>query len=352
VNLGVIPLVFLSHPHAGHVAQAFGPGLSHGLSGTGVLFVIALVGTTFAPWQLFFQQSNVVDKRITARWLGYERIDTLIGTLVFLVGAVAVLATCAIAFAGTSLHGGFVDAGVVARGLEGRLGGAAGALFALVLLNASILGAGVVTLASSYALGDVFGIKHSLHRGWRDARLFHGSFAAIVACAAVIVLLPGVPLGFVTTAVQALAGVLLPSALVFLLLLCNDRAVLGPWVNPRWLNAVATVVVGVLLVLSALLTLTTLLPSVDVTTVALALSAALATVLVFLAATGGRRRQGKEPFAGTPWERATWTMPPLETLSPPPLSRARTLGLTVLRIYLAIAVLLLVVKVVRVALGA
>lgn len=78
--------------------------------------------------------------------------------------------------------------------------------------------------------------------------------------AATIVLIPGAPLGIVTTGVQALAGVLLPSALVFLLLLCNDRAVLGPWVNARWLNAIAATVVAVLLVLSGLLTISTLFP--------------------------------------------------------------------------------------------
>jgi NRAMP (natural resistance-associated macrophage protein)-like metal ion transporter len=352
VNLVAVPLALWSHPRSGAVAQAVVPGLKGGVNANGVLFVIALVGTTVAPWQLFFQQSNVVDKRITARWLGYARVDTLIGTLLFTLGAVAVLVACATAFDGTALHGAYTDTGAVAHGLERRLGAPAGALFALLLLNASILGAGVVTLATSYAVGDVSGVKHSLHRGWRDARVFQGTFAAFVALAAAAVLLPGVPLGIVTTAVQALAGVLLPSASVLLLLLCNDRAVLGPWTNPRWLNALATVVVGVLLVLSALLTLTTLLPGVDVTAAAISLAAALAAVLAVLALASALRRHGVEQFPGTPWERSTWTMPRLETLAPPALSRARTLGLVVLRVYLAIAALLLVVKVVQLAIAA
>ena len=103
-------------------------------------------------------------------------------------------------------------------------------------------------------------------------------------------LLPGAPLGLITTGVQALAGVLLPSATVFLLLLCNDRDVLGPWVNPRWLNAVAAVVVGVLVVLSTILTIATILPGIDVTRVAIALFAALALILLATAAITARRR--------------------------------------------------------------
>jgi Mn2+/Fe2+ NRAMP family transporter len=86
----------------------------------------------------------------------------------------------------------------------------------------------VVTLGASYAIGDVFGVKHSLHRRWGDAPGFYGIYAALVTVAAAVVLIPGAPLGLVTTMVQALAGVLLPSALVFLVLLCNDREVLGP----------------------------------------------------------------------------------------------------------------------------
>ena len=105
------------------------------------------------------------------------------------------------------------------------------------------------------------GTKHALHRSWRDTRRFHGSHAAFVALAAALVLLPGAPLGIVTTGVQALAGVLLPSALVFLVLLCNDRTVLGPWVNPPWLDVVAGAVVPGLLVLSGLLVASTLFPT-------------------------------------------------------------------------------------------
>ena len=233
-NVLMVPLVLMSRSHVGAGA---GAGLVPSVPGGAgsLLLVLALVGATVAPWQLFFQQSNVVDKRITARWLHYERVDTVIGALIVIAGG------CAVMFAATSLHGSgveFTDAGAVAAGLRAGSGQIAGALFAVVLFNASILGAAAVTLASSYAIGDYAGLKHSLHRKWRDAPMFYGSYVAAVSLGAAIVLAPGAPLGIVTTSVQALAGVLLPSAVVFLLLLCNDREVLGPWTNPRWLNMV------------------------------------------------------------------------------------------------------------------
>ena len=102
-----------------------------------------------------------------------------------------------------------------------------------MLLNASLIGAGALTLSTSYAFGDVFGTKSSLHRRFADAKRFYAIFTAHDRLPPpAIVLIPGAPLGVITESVQALAGVLLPSASVFLLLLCNDREVLGPWRNP------------------------------------------------------------------------------------------------------------------------
>src|SRR6185312_11726446 len=160
----------------------------------------------------------------------------------------------AFAFSGTPLAGHFTNAGAVANGLDKYVGSTAGAFFAIVLLNASMIGAASVTLATSYAFGDVFGASHSLHRGIRDAKLFYATFTVMVAAAAGIVLLPGAPLGLITTSVQALAA-------VFLLLLCNDREVLGPWVNAPWLNALAAVIVGVLVELSLVLVASTAFPN-------------------------------------------------------------------------------------------
>ena len=352
-NFIAIPLAILSHPHVGSiVSHAVTPGVAGGFNSTSMLLIIAIVGTTVAPWQLFFQQSNVIDKRITPRWINFERADTVIGSIVVVVGAAALMIAAAFAFGGTKLYGQFGDAGSVAGGLEHKLGPAAGDLFAIALLNAAIIGAAAVTLASSYAFGDVFGRRHSLHHRPSKAKLFHGSYAAIVALAAAIVLIPGAPLGTITTAVQALAGVLLPSATVFLLLLCNDKQVLGPWTNPTWLNALAAAIIGVLVILSAVLTATVLFPSINVTFVTEALFAALAVGLAAARAYVARGRKGAPSAAvNDPIPREQWTMPPLHLLERPAWSRTRTIGMYTLRGYLLVAVLMLIIKAIEVGIG-
>jgi len=349
-NFLVIPLLILAHPRVGDIVHhAFVPGIAGGASSTAVLLIIAIVGTTVAPWQLFFQQSNIIDKRITPRWINYERVDTVIGAFVVVIGAGALIAVTAFAFAGTPEFGRFSDAGEVATQLGRHLGSTAGTFFAIVLLNASLIGAAAVTLSTSYAFGDVFGAKHSLNRGPLDAKLFYASFAVMVTAAAGIVLIPGAPLGLITTSVQALAGVLLPSATVFLLLLCNDRQVLGPWSNPPWLNAVASVIIAVLIELSLILMATTMFPSIDVTKLFVYLSIAFA--LGLLAAAGyllAHRATAPAPTIEIPHERRqTWTMPPLALLERPVWSPGRRTAMLLLRGYLLVAVLLLVIKTVQ-----
>jgi len=341
----------MAQPHAGGIAHDFFvPGIRGGANSTSVLLIIAMVGTTVAPWQLFFQQSNVIDKRITPRWINYERLDTWIGAVVVVIGAAALICISAFAFAGTPHFGHFTDAGAIASGLDHTLGSTAGAFFAIVLLNASLIGAGALTLSTSYAFGDVFGTRSSLHRSFREAKLFYGIFAGLIAGAAAIVLIPGAPLGVITEAVQALAGVLLPSASVFLLLLCNDREVLGPWRNRLWLNALASVIVAVLVLLSLILMATTVFPDVDVTRVALIGGVVLAIGLTGFALTTLRTRRATR--AETPTEEAAipreqWTMPPLALLKRPQWSTGRKVAMLTMRGYLLVSVILLIVKAVQ-----
>src|SRR5467141_1948095 len=310
-SLLVIPLALLSHPSPGAVLTGFlVPGVYGGFTSNAALLIIAVVGTTVAPWQMFFQQSNVIDKRITARWLEYEKADTVLGAVVVVVGAAAIMMAAASAFAGTTDFGHYRDALGLARGLHVQISPVVGTIFALVLFDASIVGASAVTLATSYAFGDMFGLRHSLHRGIADAKLFYGSYAAMVAVAAGIVLIPHAPLGLITTAVQALAGILLPSATVFVVLLCNDRAVLGPWVNKPWLNIVAAIIVSVLLLLSMVLVVSTAVPSVDVNRLVVVLSLVTAAALVAGAAWVWRGSRGavREPQMSRA-DRESWRMP-------------------------------------------
>jgi Mn2+/Fe2+ NRAMP family transporter len=353
-NLLVFPLFFNAHPKASQIARHFViPGIHGGVTSTAVLLIIAIVGTTVAPWQLFFQQSNIADKRITPRWINYERVDTFVGAAVVVIAAGALICVTAFAFGSTHYFGHFVDAGGVAHALDHTIGSTGAAFFAIVLLNASLIGAGVVTLATSYVVGDVTGARGSLHRSFRQAKGFYTAFSVLILAAAGIVLIPGAPLGVITEAVQALAGIVLPMTTVFLLMLCNDREVLGPWANPGWLKAFATLVIGVLILLSLILTITTLFPSVNVTHLAegggVALFVALAVVAAFTL-----RRRGAQPAApayrgDVPKEQ--WTMPPATLLTRPSWSRARHTGMLALGSYMVIALVLLIVKTVQLAGG-
>lgn len=350
-NFLVVPLVFMSHPAVGPVVTGFlVPGVQGGLTSDALLLIIGMVGTTVAPWQLFFQQSNVIDKRLTPRWMSYERADTVIGSIVVVIGAAAIMVCTAFAFQGTNLAGQFVDAGTVIAGLSQRLGPLAGDLFAIVLLNASLIGAAAVTLSTSYAFGDVFGTKHSLHRNVKDAWGFYLVYTIVILVSAGIVVIPNAPLGLITTGVQALAGILLPSATVFLLLLCNDRAVLGPWVNRPWQNVVGSVIVGVLVMLSLILAVTTFFPNVNVKMLSVTAAGALVVGLALAGFVWYRRK----PVAGvvdSDEDRYSWRMPPLATLPKAAWSPMQKVGMATLRGYLLVAVIMLVVKIVQLSIG-
>ena len=171
-------------------------------------------------------------------------------------------------------------------------------LFAIALLDASIIGAFAVSLSTAYAIGDVFGIKHSLHRGVKGAKGFYAIYGGLVLAAAAVVLIPGSPLGLLTEGVQALAGVLLPSAAVYLLLLCNDREVLGPWVNGRRTNLFTGTVVAVLVALSVILTASVLDPGITARQIVIILvGCGAAAVLGGLAVAAWRLRRAPWPGA-------------------------------------------------------
>ncbi|MGX4688611.1 NRAMP family divalent metal transporter [Streptomyces sp. JNUCC 63] len=352
-SLLLVPVYFMIHPRTSQMARDFLvpnlPGGSGQLS-TVMLLVIAVVGTTVAPWQLFFQQSYVIDKRITPRFMRYEKADLWIGIVIVVIGAAAMMGFTAAAFAGTDGFGRFTDTAGIAGGLEHQAGRVAGVLFAIALLDASVIGAFAVSLSTAYAIGDVLGLKHSLHRRVGGAKGFYAVYAGLVAAAAAIVLIPGSPLGLLTEGVQTLAGVLLPSASVFLLLLCNDRQVLGPWVNGPKTNAFTAVVVGVLVVLSVILTAAVLFPDLSSAAILWTLAACAVTGLAVAGYSFARRRTTPTP----PLDRTdarSWRMPPLRTLPRPAMSTSRKIGMTALRGYLLIATVLVVMKIAEVALG-
>jgi hypothetical protein len=158
------------------------------------------------------------------------------------------------------------------------------------------------------------------------------------------VLTPGTPLGLLTNAVQALAGVLLPSATVFLLLLCNDEAVLGPWVNGRPLNLFTGAVIAILVMLSIILTASVLFPGISGDRIVEVLvGGTLLGLFTYLIADGFRRRRGDGRMRGErriwadSFGRMIWRMPPLDQLPPPHVTAITRIWLSVLRSYLVVA---------------
>jgi Mn2+/Fe2+ NRAMP family transporter len=384
VNVLVIPLLWLVHPPGGEITAGLQPQFPGGLDSTLLLLIVAIVGTTVAPWQLFFQQSNVVDKRITPRWIPYARHDLRIGIVVVMTGAVALMAAAAAGFSGTGDFGKFTDAGAVASGLSHHAGYTVGALFAILLLNASLVGANAVGLATTYTLGDTFNRRHSLHWNVTQAPLFYLGYAALMAISAAVTFAPDPVLGLLTQGVQALAGVLLPSATVFLVLLCNDRAVLGPWVNTARQNIVAGTIVWVLVLLSLALTAATFFPDLPTATYEIGFGVGVGIgiaggCLIALSRRRADRRlveqaatelgdldpdqieeldeaatgtlTGDERNALTEQDRATWRTPALGALPRPVMSPLRKAGLLTLRGYLIVAAALVVVKIVQAAGG-
>jgi Mn2+/Fe2+ NRAMP family transporter len=355
-SLLLIPLYFLAHPAATQMAHDFAvpqlPGGTGQLS-TVMLLIIGIVGTTVAPWQLFFQQSYVIDKRITPRFMRYEKADLWIGIVIVVVGGAALMGATAAAFAHSAGFGHFTDAAGLARGLQAYAGRGAGVLFAVALLDASIIGAFAVSLSTAYAISDVFGINHSLHRGVRGAKGFYAVYAGLIGLAATIVLIPGSPLGLLTEGVQVLAGVLLPSATVFLLLLCNDRDVLGPWVNGRKTNMFTAAVVAVLVSLSVILTASVLFPGITSRQI-VGIIAGCGAAMVLAAGYALTRRLRAGALTAGPADRAgreSWRMPPLALLQRPAMSAGRKIGMSALRLYLAVAMILVIVRIVELALG-
>ena len=351
-SLLLVPIVLAAHVPGGQILHDLAiPSLPDGKLSDVLLLIIGIVGTTVAPWQLFFQQSYVIDKRITPAFLAYEKVDLWIGILVVMIGAIAMIVFCAATFAGQPEFGQFTDAGGVAEGLGKYVSPTMGVLFAIALIDASIIGASAVSLATAYAIGDVLSLKHSLHRKATDARGFYLVYAGLIAVSAAIVLIPGSPLGLITLAVQTLAGVLLPSATVFLLLLCNDAEVLGPWVNGRWSNGFTGVVIAALVLLSIVLTASVLYPDISGEQILAILGGGSLLFAVGALITWKWYRPAPTPVHADTALRYLWRMPPLDTLAETRMGVPQRVWMAVLRVYLVIAVGMVVVRIVQLALA-
>ncbi|HLI28682.1 MAG TPA: Nramp family divalent metal transporter [Chloroflexota bacterium] len=212
--------------------------------------LVTIWGSQITPYMQFFVQAAVVDKGATEHELSAVRLDTILGAIVANVVTVfVVIATAA------TLHAAGVavdDAAAAARALEPLAGSLAAALFGAGLLGSALLAAGVIPLSTAYAVCEAFGWERGVSHALREAPAFYGLFAGVLGVAAVVVLWPGLPLLRAMVASQLLGGLLLGPLLAFILLLANDRRLLGGGANgPRAnLAAGATLLLVVVLELA------------------------------------------------------------------------------------------------------
>lgn len=221
-----------------------------------LLLFITMVGTTITPYMQFYLQSAVVDKGVRIEEYGVARFDVIIGSfMTVFIAFFIVLAT------GTILH----PAGVVvdsaedaAKALYPLAGDFASHLFALGLLNASVLAAFVLPLATAYGLSEAFGWESGVNKTFREAPQFLGFYTAFIVIGAGVILTPDAPLIDIMFLSQTINGILLPIVLIIMLRLVNDRTVMGEYVNSRRMNIVTWTTVAVLIALTAMLLVTSL----------------------------------------------------------------------------------------------
>jgi NRAMP (natural resistance-associated macrophage protein)-like metal ion transporter len=246
----------------GFIAPRFPAGFTQDL----LFVVMANIGTTITPWQIFFQQSAVVDKGFDVHDIRLGKIDTFAGSMLTGIVAVFIIVTTAAAFFYHQPRIQIEDARQTAEALVPLLphgeGDWARRLFAIGLFDAGFLGALCISLSTSWAVGEVFGWAHSLNKSVREAPWFYVLYLGMLITSGLVVLIPGAPLITITMFVQVVAVTLLPPALVFLILLLNDRTLMGEHVNSRGQNIVNGAIVIFVIVMSTCFAFSVLFPHV------------------------------------------------------------------------------------------
>jgi Mn2+/Fe2+ NRAMP family transporter len=234
----------LVKPHAGAVVRslAFVP-FPGGSFNTLLLLLASTVGATVTPWMIFFQQGASADKGMTGRDVKHGRYDTAAGAVLAAVfGIGALIAGAALLTHNGSGIGGFTGAGFPAA-LRHVAGSAAGTVFALGLIEAGAVAILTICASTAYAAGECAGVSHSFNSSPRNAAVFYAANIGIAVLAAVVILIPGAPLLSIALNANVLATVLLPVSLVFMVMLANDKALMGPWANKRSTNAIGITVI-------------------------------------------------------------------------------------------------------------
>jgi Mn2+/Fe2+ NRAMP family transporter len=240
----------MSGPHWGEIGSSIiNPKVE--MNSESLAMVIALVGTTIAPWMQFYMQSSVIEKGLKMKHYKYTIIDITIGCVVTIVVAFFIMVAC-----GSTLYpAGIVinEAKDAAMALKPLAGALASQVFAFGLFVASVFSATILPLATAFYISEAFGFEAGLDKKWNDAREFYSLYTGILVVSAIIILIPNAPLIKISIWSQVLNGVLLPVVLVSMILLINNKKIMGSYVNSRIQNIIGWGAVILLTGLSLLL---------------------------------------------------------------------------------------------------
>lgn len=256
LNLIYIPGAFMVHPSVTQIMHGCIPNLAGGVNNQLFFFLMANIGTTIAPWMIFFQQSAVVDKGMKEKDIPWGKFDTFLGSILTVMVAIFIVIVT-----GTVLKGVNIDSAAHAALELMKINKHLGEFLAIGLFNAGLLGAICISLASSWAFGEVFGWAHSLNNKIKEAPWFYANYFLTLLTAGAVVLIPNAPLVLITLFVQVIAVTLLPPALVFLILLLNDEKTMGEYKNSRLQNIIGVSVTLLIIVLSTLYGITSIFPN-------------------------------------------------------------------------------------------
>lgn len=260
-NLIFVPLVFfIPNLHWAEVARSFTSWhIAGGVNSLFIYTVLANLGTTIAPWMLFFQQSSVVDKGLTVKDIRHGQLDTFIGSLIMVIVAIAIILIAAGTFFGPNQTHNF-DIQNILSAISTKMGPIEMRLFALGLVEAGLIAAIAISASTSWAMGEAFNWPKSINMPPLQAWKFYMPGIMSLLIAGGIVLIPNVPLSILNLTVQVIATIFMPAAMVFLLLLLNDKDIMGEYVNKPWQNISAFTIVGFLIIMNGIYGLTVIFP--------------------------------------------------------------------------------------------
>ena len=249
--LSYIISALCAHPDWNQIGQSIiKPSMDMNVSS--ISMVIGLVGTTIAPWMQFYMQSSVIEKDIKIEQYKYEVCDVLVGCIITVVVAFFIIVACA-----ATLHQKGItineakDAAVALKPLAGNL---ASGIFAFGLLIASIFSATILPLATAFYICEAFGFEAGIDKKMKDAPEFYTLFTAIIIIGVIIILFPGAPLIQISNGTQVINGILLPVVLICMMLMVNNKDIMGEYVSKGIGNIIGWVTIVVLIVLTIMLT--------------------------------------------------------------------------------------------------